>query len=198
MKAPHLGEILALVLSTMVLLSSAAPFQCREPNFTVCSEQDKLTSIQERLLIRHVISKRFPSLTYNITANMPPEDMYSLAEDSDETPSSEGQQGFTVEPCEEEHFSIEDRFCQWSYQCDFSALRLPTTIFQAQLIGSVNQSKMPRDLETSSEQECQCKKVTVWVPVLRFQNCTLDGKEEWTRTMTPVNVGYSCVPVPVH
>ena len=191
MKVLHSVKSLTLVLSAMVLLSAAAPYQCREPKFSVCGEEGKQTNIQDRLLVRHVITTEYPSFVFNVTATVTAVDMQSLAEDFDERPSSR-QQALTTEPCTKKLPPIEDTMCQWSYKCDFSPLRLPATIYQARLTGG--ETKQVKAKDSENWKECVCTKVKVPVTVLRFQNCTLEGKEEWTQTSIPVDVGYSCHP----
>lgn len=183
MKVLHSVKSLTLVLSAMVFLSAAAPYQCREPQFSVCGEEGTQTNIQDRLLVRHVITTEFPSFVFNITA--------TVAEDFNERPSG-GQQGLTTEPCTKQLPPIEDTMCQWSYQCDFSALRLPATIYQARLTGG--ETKQVKAKDSENWKECVCTKIKVPVTVLMFQNCTLEGKEEWAKTSISVDVGYSCHP----
>lgn len=180
-----MGTSFVLVLSAMVLLSAAAPYRCRETHFNVCSEENKRSSVHERLLVRHLITEEMPETKINITASVPQGALSSVEEDNT---ADSRQQSLTIEPCSK-HFSLPvDRVCQWSYHCDFDALRLPAIIYQAHLTDN-----KPRKLNKSIE--CMCRKVTATVTVLAFQNCTL-GEEEWTLKSIPVVAGYSCLPAP--
>lgn len=190
MKVPQLGKSLVtlLVLSGTVLFSVAAPVpQCPDPQFDVCSE-DTRASIHDRLLVRDLMAKENPSFDFNITASVPTGILRSLEEDG--STGTRGQEGLTSHPCTKQLSPEQDRICQWSYHCDFNPLRLPTTIFQAQLIGSAVVK-----LNHGNVVECQCRRVTAPVTVLTFENCTADGDDEWTLTSIPVGVSYSCVRV---
>ena len=189
---PHLGTSFALVLSAMVLLSAAAPYRCRETHFNVCSEENKRSSVHERLLVRHLITEEIPDTKINITASVPRGALSSVEEDST---ADSRQQSLTIEPCSK-HFSLPvDRVCQWSYHCDFDALRLPAIIYQAHLTDNKPRKLRKGNTAAGPLMECTCRKVTATVPVLAFQNCTL-GEEEWTLKSIPVVAGYSCLPAP--
>lgn len=189
MKVPQLGRNLVtlLVLTGYVLSSSAAQApQCPESQFNVCSE-DTRTSIHDRLLVRHLIAEENPSFVFNITAFVPMGILHSVEED--DSTGTGRQEGLASHSCTKQLSTSPDRFCQWSYHCDFNPLRLPATIFQAQLIG--NAQFQLKD-NKGNVVECQCRKVTAPVAVLTFENCTAGGEDEWTLTSIPVAVGYSC------
>ena len=198
MEVPQLGKshvTLLLVLLGSVLFSAAAATappvpQCPEPQFNICSE-DMRASIHDRLLVRDLIAEENPSFVFNITASVPKEILRSLEEDG--STGTDGQEGLTSHPCTDKQLpAVHNRACQWSYHCDFNPLRLPTTIFQAQLIGSSRFWPQKGRVVV----ECQCKRVTAHVTVLAFDNCTANGEEEWTLTSIPVGIGFSCVTEP--
>ena len=197
MKVPQLGKSLVtlLVLSGTVLFSVAAPVpRCPDPQFDVCSE-DTRASIHDRLLVRDLMAKENPSFDFNITASVPTGILRSLEEDG--STGTRGQEGLTSHPCTKQLSPEQDRICQWSFHCDFNPLRLPTTIFQAQLIGSavVKLNRHNKQTDENVLVECQCRRVTAPVTVLTFENCTADGKDEWTLASIPVGVSYSCARV---
>lgn len=172
----------------MMLLSSAAPYQCTESisqsSGKVCGVEDKRNSVNDRLLIRHLIGEETSTYNFNITAVVHLEDAEAYS----------GPQDLAVDTCNKQPFTVTGRLCQWSYTCEFDPLRLPPYIYRAQLITQKNKQLAVVGSKNAPD-ECSCREVTAPVTVLKFQNCTLK-EEEWILKPIQVAVGFTCLPLP--
>ena len=192
MEASYVGIGFALVLSSMVLLTTAAPVQCSEPAIKVCSADYKQSCINERLLVRHLISEDRKAYDFNVTAivHLGP---YSTVEQGGKAYS--GQQDPTKDTCTKQSFLARDgRLCRWDYTCDFDRHRLPPYIYRAQLIGTQNSKNKQMFDGSKGAFDCSCHEITAPVTVLQFRNCT-NEEEEWTLKRVPVAIGYTCQPL---